>query len=124
MSGNWNFNPKVRARICNHLWSPGIDSEETIPPAHVAWQAGTTNRVVVPARQAGNRFLWSLKGLRIRALLWYISVNCGCSVPNQTASTLTILVLAGHHRSSPKPGTSLVVIPFVISRPVKKKKKR
>jgi hypothetical protein len=39
------------------LWSPGIDSEESIPPASVAWRAGTTNRVVVPARQAGNRFL-------------------------------------------------------------------
>jgi hypothetical protein len=35
--------------------------------AYVAWQAGTTNRVVVPARQAGNRFLGSLKGLQIRA---------------------------------------------------------
>jgi hypothetical protein len=56
-----NFFVLLRARTCNHLWSPGIDSEETIPPAHVAWQAGTTNRVVVPARQAGNRFLWSLK---------------------------------------------------------------
>jgi hypothetical protein len=30
-----------------------------------------SNRVVVPARQAGNRFLGSLKGLQIRALdLW------------------------------------------------------
>ncbi len=59
----------------------------SIPPAYVAWQAGTTNMVVVPARQidseesnppayvawqagtknrAGNRFLGSLKGLQIR----------------------------------------------------------
>jgi hypothetical protein len=30
----------------------------------VAWRAGTTNRVVVPTRQAGNRFLGSLKGLK------------------------------------------------------------
>jgi hypothetical protein len=37
-----------------------------IPPAYVAWRAGTKNRVVVPARQAGNRFLGSLKGLQIR----------------------------------------------------------
>jgi hypothetical protein len=33
------------------------------------WQAGTSNRAVVPARQAGNRFLGSLKNLQIRALL-------------------------------------------------------
>ncbi len=32
------------------------------------WRASTTNRVIVPARQAGNRFLGSLKGLQIRAL--------------------------------------------------------
>jgi hypothetical protein len=44
-----------------------MDSEESIPPAYVAWRAGTTNWVVVPARQAGNRFLGSLKGLQIRA---------------------------------------------------------
>jgi hypothetical protein len=37
-------------------------------PAYVAWRAGTTNRVGVPARQARNRFLGSLKGLQIRAL--------------------------------------------------------
>jgi hypothetical protein len=35
---------------------------------HVEWRANTTNRVVVPAPQAGNRFLGSLKGLQIRAL--------------------------------------------------------
>ncbi len=46
-------NRLARARLCKRLWSPGIDTEETIPPAYVAWQAGTTNRVVVPARQAG-----------------------------------------------------------------------
>ena len=32
-------------------------AQESIPPAFLAWQAGTTNRVVVPARQARNRFL-------------------------------------------------------------------
>ncbi len=42
-------------------------AQESIQPAYVAWRAGTTNRVVVPARQAGNRFLGSLKGLQIRA---------------------------------------------------------
>jgi hypothetical protein len=57
----------IRARICKHLRSPAIDSRKLIPPAYVAWRAGTSNRVVVPARQAGYRFLCSLKGLQIRA---------------------------------------------------------
>jgi hypothetical protein len=60
-------NLEFRARICKRLWSPGIDSEESTPPAYVAWRAGTTNRVVIPACQAGNQFLGSLKGLQIRA---------------------------------------------------------
>jgi hypothetical protein len=58
----------IRARICTRLGSPGIDTKKSTQPANVAWQAGTYNRVVVPARQAGNRFLGSLKGLQIRAL--------------------------------------------------------
>ncbi len=45
-----------RACICKRLWSPGIDSEELGPPAHVDWRASTTNRVIIPAGQAGNRF--------------------------------------------------------------------
>jgi hypothetical protein len=53
---------------CKRLRSPGIDSGESIQPAYVAWRASTTNRVVVPARQAGNRFLGTLKGLQIRVL--------------------------------------------------------
>jgi hypothetical protein len=57
-----------KARICKHLRSSGIDSEESILPAYEAWRAGTTNRVFVPARQARNRFLGSLKHLQIRAL--------------------------------------------------------
>jgi hypothetical protein len=56
-----------RARICKGLWSQGIDSEQSIPPYYLAWRAGTINRVVVPARQAGNRCLGSLEGLQIRA---------------------------------------------------------
>jgi hypothetical protein len=52
---------ETRARICKCLRIPGIDSQESILPAYVAWRAGTSNRVVVPARQAGNRFLGSLK---------------------------------------------------------------
>jgi hypothetical protein len=48
---------EARVRICKHLRSLGIDSKESILPAYVAWLAGTSNRVVVPARQAENRFL-------------------------------------------------------------------
>jgi hypothetical protein len=48
---------------------PGIDSEESIPLAYVAWRAGTTNRVVASARDAVIRFLDSLKVLQIRARL-------------------------------------------------------
>jgi hypothetical protein len=30
-----------RARIFKHLCSPGIDAKASIPPAYVAWRAGT-----------------------------------------------------------------------------------
>jgi hypothetical protein len=63
-SASTNSNEEYRARICKRLSSPGIDSMDSIPPA---CRAGTSNRVVVPAPQAGNRFLGSLKGLQIRA---------------------------------------------------------
>ncbi len=49
--------PDFRARICKSLWRPEIYSKESIPPAFVVWRAGAINRVVVPARQGGNRFL-------------------------------------------------------------------
>ncbi len=39
-------------------------TQESIPTAYVALRAGTSNRVVVPARQVENRFLGSLKGLQ------------------------------------------------------------
>ncbi len=42
-------------------------AQESISPAYVTWLAGTKNRVVVPARQAENRFLVSLKGPQIPA---------------------------------------------------------
>jgi hypothetical protein len=32
---------------CKHLKSPRVDSKETISPVYVAWQASTSNRVVV-----------------------------------------------------------------------------
>jgi hypothetical protein len=57
----------IRARIYKRSWGPAIDSKESIQPAYVAWRAGKSNRVVVPARRTGNRFLGSLKGLQIRA---------------------------------------------------------
>ncbi len=44
------FAVQDRARICKRLGSPGIDSKEPIPPAYVAWRAGTSNKVVVLAR--------------------------------------------------------------------------
>ncbi len=28
-------------RIIKRVWGPGIDSKELIPPAYVAWRAGT-----------------------------------------------------------------------------------
>ena len=52
----------VRARICKRFRSPEIDYEKSIPPAFVAWQAGTTFRVVVPAwqtTQAGGIDSWA-----------------------------------------------------------------
>ncbi len=42
-----------KARIFKRLWSPGIDSKEWIPPAYVAWRAGTipySNSVPSPYR--------------------------------------------------------------------------
>jgi hypothetical protein len=63
---------KTQSRSCDRIYkrlrSPGIDSKEPIPPAYVVWRAGASDRVVVPARKAGNRFLGSLKGLQMRAL--------------------------------------------------------
>jgi hypothetical protein len=50
---------KDRARICKRLKSPGTDSKELIPLAYVSWWASTSNRVVLTARQAGNRLLWA-----------------------------------------------------------------
>ncbi len=38
-------------------------AQESTPPSYGAWWAGTPNRVVVQARQAGNQFLGSLKVL-------------------------------------------------------------
>jgi hypothetical protein len=48
-----------KARTCKRLRNPGIDSKESITQAYVAWRAGTSNRDVIPGRQA--LFLGSLK---------------------------------------------------------------
>ncbi len=45
-------------------------AQESIPPAYEAWRASTRDRVVVLARQAGNRFLESSKDLEIRPLVY------------------------------------------------------
>jgi hypothetical protein len=35
------------ARIFKLLGSPGIDSKKSIPPAYVAWRAGTTTKFLL-----------------------------------------------------------------------------
>ncbi len=52
-----------RARIWKHLRSPWIDSGSLA--------GGTTIRAVELGRQAGNRFLGSLKGLQLPAQVWH-----------------------------------------------------
>ncbi len=42
-------------------------------------RAGTSNCVVVPARQAGNRFLVSIEGLQIRAQAFVTDNNVQCA---------------------------------------------
>jgi hypothetical protein len=73
-----------RARICKRLWSPGIDSEESIPLVYVAWQGSTTNRVVV-----SGRFLGSLKGLQILAQASDSDAHCAGFSRNRQALLLT-----------------------------------
>ncbi len=46
----------------------------------VSWRAGMTKRVVVQARQAGNRFLGSLKGLQLRDRLYIVGLGLRCSM--------------------------------------------
>ncbi len=38
---------EYRGRICKRLRNPGIGSKES--QAYVAWRAGTTNKVILPA---------------------------------------------------------------------------
>jgi hypothetical protein len=85
---------KNEARICKRFRSPGIDSEESIPPAYVVRRAETTNRVVVPARQAENRFLGSLKCLQIRAQACCLTLPKGLK-----ANSSIIEKLAGYEET-------------------------
>ncbi len=64
-----------RARICKRFRVQGIDYKESFSPSFVAWPAGMTKRVIVPARQATaaggidslESMLELLKRLQIRA---------------------------------------------------------
>jgi hypothetical protein len=49
--GKDNF---TRARYFTLLRSPGIDSKESIPPAYVAWRAGTADNPFLPRFLAPN----------------------------------------------------------------------
>jgi hypothetical protein len=92
----------TRARICKRLRSPGIVSKESIPPASLARRAGTSNRVVVLARQAGYRLLGSLKVLQIRALYTTV-VEGGESERNNTYRGISSLPPAVFHTQPPPP---------------------
>jgi hypothetical protein len=55
---------KISRRLCTEsVFVHVFGAQESIPPACVTWRTSTTNRVVVPAREAGNRFLGSLKAV-------------------------------------------------------------
>jgi hypothetical protein len=54
--------PFSRDGIFNLLRSPGIYS------AYLTWRTSTTNRAVVPARQAGNRFFANTGSVRAQNL--------------------------------------------------------
>jgi hypothetical protein len=66
---------------CKRLKSLGIDSASLL-----AWRAGTSDRVVVPAGQAGNRFLGHSKNLQIRTQ--FIFYGLGCKKIRAPASSL------------------------------------
>ncbi len=49
--------PPTKLQLLEAVFVNVYRAQESIPPAYVAWRADTTNRVVVQASQAGNRFL-------------------------------------------------------------------
>ncbi len=65
------FCTTLRARICERLRRPGIDSKEPIPPAYVAWRPGTLTLFVVrpdKLQRLAESIPGLLKHLQIRAL--------------------------------------------------------
>ncbi len=46
---NWFLGSDTWAGTFKGLWSPGIDSKTSIPPAYVAWQAGTITLLLLGA---------------------------------------------------------------------------
>ncbi len=64
--------PSPRVSMTEPVLVNVYGTQDSIPPSYEAWRAGTTNRDVEPARQAGNRFLGSLKGLQIQTLVEHI----------------------------------------------------
>ncbi len=77
------FTPGYIEKGCTWIEGPSCCSPyftrnqfQGIDAAYVAWRTASSNRAVVPARQAANRFLGSLKGLQIRAQIsrWDLEV--------------------------------------------------
>jgi hypothetical protein len=70
---------RIIARICTRLRNSKIDSKESIPPAYVAWRAGT----IIAIRRVGPARLYWLsesipglfKRLLIRAHCWDFRTN-------------------------------------------------
>jgi hypothetical protein len=57
------------ARIFKGLWSPGIDSKESIPPAYVAWRAGTITLFLLGAYSPHRFFKNSSSEHRLYAVI-------------------------------------------------------
>ncbi len=63
-----------RVRIFKRLWSPGIDSKESIPPAYEARRAGTNNPIPT-------RFLAPIDCLKIPELVFVVVLRGEKSIP-------------------------------------------
>ncbi len=74
----WNvaFACRIESGCTEPVFVNVYGAQKSILPAYVAWRAGTTNRVAVPARHSRNRFLGSLKGLHIRAQYTVYCIVC------------------------------------------------
>jgi hypothetical protein len=71
--GNWGTIPDL-VPTCFLLGSNPVPSPHWGVLSFAHWWAGTSYKVVVPARQAGNRFLGSEKSLQILALYFSYSL--------------------------------------------------